>query len=281
MPLPDFLIIGAQKAGTTWLRAGLRRHPKVFMPDREVHFFNKDANYERGPRWYARQFRGAGATDRVGEKTPNYLWTNVPDTGSDTPPHTRIASTLPNIRLIALLRDPVDRAISAYNHHLCRGRFPPHVSMEHILFGDHQSLGRRHGLLTMGHYDEHLRDYLEVFNRDQLLVLIFEEHVVEAPAEGLERACRFLDLDPTEIPDETQSARHVHSFTKPRAYLNYWLQAPLPLTRPVDFFFSPWKRSPSPETRARLRDHYAPHQERLYDLLGRRVESWDTGTTAR
>jgi hypothetical protein len=153
--------------------------------------------------------------------------------------------------------------------------------MERILSGDYQFLGRRHGLLTMGHYDEHLRDYLEVFDRDQLLVLIFEEQIVEAPAKGLERACRFLDLDPTEIPDEKQSARHVHSFTKPRAYLNYWLQAPLPLTRPVDFFFSPWKRSPSPETRVRLRDHYVPHQERLYDLLGRRIESWDTGTTAR
>lgn len=280
MPLPDFLIIGAQKAGTTWLRAGLRRHPRVFMPDREVHFFNKETNYERGPDWYARQFRGAEAADRVGEKTPNYLWTNVPGPGSDTPSHIRIASTLPSIRLIAILRDPVDRAISAYNHHLCRGRFPPHISMKRILFGDHQAFGRRHGLLTMGHYDEHLRHYLEVFDRDQLLVLIFEEHVVEAPTEGLERACRFLDLDPTEIPDEQQSARHVHSYTKPRAYLNYWLQAPLLLTRPVDFFFSPWKRSPSPETRTCLRDHYAPHLERLYDLLGRRIEPWATGTMA-
>jgi hypothetical protein len=275
MRLPEFLIIGAQKAGTTWLRALLRRHPAVYMPDREVHFFNKDPHYEQGLDWYARWFQAVDDGQLVGEKSPNYLWTNVPAEGSDAPNgHRRIADAIPDVQLIALLRDPVDRAISAYNHHLCRGRLPPHVSMERVLFGDHQHLCRRHGILTMGAYDRHLKDYLEVFDRDQLLVLIFEEHVVADPDAGLRRACAFLDLDPARVEAEPGAPRHVHSFSKPRAYLHYWLQLPLVLTRPVDLFAQPWKRKASPEMRARLEAHYAPHAEALYDLLGRRIKTW-------
>jgi len=275
MPLPDFLIIGAQKAGTTWLRALLRHHPNVYMPDREIHFFNKEHNYRRGLDWYARHFRGADGNKRIGEKTPNYLWTNVPDTGSDAPdPHQNIAETLPGVQLIAVLRDPVARALSAYNHHMARGRLPPHLPMDRVLFGDHQRLCRRHGILTMGEYDRHLRDYLSVFDREQLLVLIFEEDVVDEPERGRQRTCSFLDLDPALIAEESDEARHVHSFSKPRAYLNYWLPVPFVLTQPVDLFASPWKRTPSPETRDRLREHYAPHVDPLADLLDRRLDAW-------
>lgn len=275
MPLPDFLIIGAQKAGTTWLRALLRRHPDVYMPDREVHFFNKPHNYRRGLDWYTRHFRKIDPDKHIGEKTPNYLWTNVPEEGSDaSAPHRNVAETLPDVQLIAVLRDPVARALSAYNHHMARGRLPPHVPMHRVFFGEHQSLCRRHGILTMGEYDQHLSDYLDLFDREQLLVLIFEEDIVENPDQGRQRTCSFLGLDPDRIAEESDEARHVYSFSKPRVYLNYWLPIPLVLTRPLDFFASPWRREPRPETRARLREYYAPHVEALSDLLGRRIEAW-------
>ncbi|HKL88221.1 MAG TPA: sulfotransferase domain-containing protein [Salinibacter sp.] len=275
MPLPDFLIIGAQKAGTTWLRAMLRRHPDVYMPDRELHFFNKDRTYQRGLDWYSRQFRGAKNGHLIGEKTPNYLWTNVPASGSDaSDTHRRIAESLPDVKLLAILRNPVDRAVSAYNHHLCRGRFPPHVPMNQVLFGEYQHLCRRHGVLSMGAYAEPLHDYLELFRRDQLKILIFEEDVVNDPDQGIQKTCDFLNLNPDRLEAASDEARHVHSFSKARTYLNYWLPVPIALTRPVDFFSSPWKRTPDPETRIRLQEYYAPHQEALYDLLGRRIDAW-------
>lgn len=275
MPLPNFLVIGAQKAGTTWLRSLLRDHPGVYMPGRELHFFNKDRNFARGREWYAQQFAAADDGQLIGEKTPNYLWTNVPPEGSDASnSHLRIAETCPDAKLIAILRNPVDRAISAYNHHLCRGRLPPHVSMERVLFGDHQALCRRHGILSMGMYDRQIKDYLTVFDRDQLLVLIFEEDVVKNPEGGLKKTCSFLGLDRTAISKEPDAPHHVHSFSKARTYLNYWLPGPLFLTRPVDFFSSPWKRTPPPETRTRLHNRYAEHLEALYELLGRRIDAW-------
>lgn len=276
MPLPDFLILGAQKAGTTWLRAMLRQHPRVFLPGRELHFFNKKDRYRRGLDWYARQFTGASDGQLIGEKTPNYLWTNAAEGGSDlADPHRRIAQDLPDVRLIALLRDPVRRALSAYNHHLARGRIPPHAPMEEVFFGEHRDLCRQYGILTMGMYDRHLADYRSAFDADRLLVLIFEEHVVQNPNEGLRRTCQFLQLDDTAFsPEQPDKARHRHAFSKPRAYLNYWLPLPPLLTGPLDLVFSPWKRDAPPAVRERLRAFYAPHVERTEDLLGRPIAAW-------
>jgi len=273
--LPDFLIIGAQKAGTTWLRALLRQHPDVYMPGREIHFFNNKRNYRRGVDWYKRRFLLAGSATHVGEKTPGYMWTNADAVSTDLPnSHRRVAEVLPDVKLIAIIRNPVDRAISAYNHHLTRGRIPPRLSMDRLLFGDHTDLCRRHGILSTGIYEQQLRDYLEIFDRDQLLVLTFEKDVVENPERGIQKTCSFLDLALNFAPDAPSKARHVHSFSKARAHLNYWLPIPFALTWPVDLISTPWKRSAPAAVRDRLRNFYAPHNERLYTLLGRRIEQW-------
>ena len=72
---PNFLLIGAQKAGTTWISAMLREHPQIFLPQRkELHFFNRRDNYERGLEWYRAQFGQHQGEPAIGECTPNYLW---------------------------------------------------------------------------------------------------------------------------------------------------------------------------------------------------------------
>jgi hypothetical protein len=131
MPAPTFLCIGAQKCGTTWLARAVRQHPEVGPGRRkELHFFNHRDAYERGLDWYESQFRPGPRTRATGEFTPNYWWTK----GTATSFHylgcaDRIADAYPGIQLIVCLRDPVERAISAYFHHMKAGRYAPSVSL--------------------------------------------------------------------------------------------------------------------------------------------------------
>ncbi|WP_263831546.1 sulfotransferase domain-containing protein [Salinibacter sp.] len=277
MSLPDFLIIGAQKAATTWLRRLLRDHSGVFMPEEEVRFFNRTDTWSCGIDWYAEHFQEASAHQLVGEKTPNYLWTNPPDVEryiSD--PHRRIVETISDVKLIVILRDPVDRVVSAYNHHLRQGRIAPHLPMEQVLFGDHQSLAREFGILSMSMYDRHLDDYLSVFDRDQLLVLFFEEDIVAKPERGLQRTCNFLGVDRADISGDPDHHLSPPRPSKARLYLDYWLPIPSLMTRPVDFVAPSWKCKPSPRLRSRLQEYFRPHVESLFHQIERSVEAWET-----
>ncbi|MCE8439899.1 sulfotransferase family protein [Rhodovulum sulfidophilum] len=134
---PNFLIIGAQKAGSTWIYDVLRKHEKVFLPRRiELLFFNK-VGYQSPSRMeaYLENFRDA--TERhqwVGERTPGYFWSSRAKHYKDQPPSGHnleipqsVARVLGrDLRLILSLRHPVSRAISAYGHHGARGRIKGH-----------------------------------------------------------------------------------------------------------------------------------------------------------
>ena len=110
--LPDFVVIGAQKAGTTSLAAALRQHPGLYLPpSKELHYFSLHA--ERPLSWYAAHFEQAGPGQLCGEATPYYLF--HPAAAA------RLAAALPLSRLIVLLRDPVARTLSHYFHALRRG----------------------------------------------------------------------------------------------------------------------------------------------------------------
>lgn len=112
-PLPAFVIIGTQKAGTTSLRTNLMAHPEVFMPNVEPKFFNE--NYERGVDWYRSLF-AEGRGRLCGEKTPDYMRTRRS--------MERLRALLPDARLIVLLRDPVKRLFSELNHQMMSGALP-------------------------------------------------------------------------------------------------------------------------------------------------------------
>jgi hypothetical protein len=210
-PLPDFLVLGAQKAGTTALYAYLRWHPAITGPSwKEVSYF--DRHYARGASWYRGNFplttwsrpsrRTGGIAPIVGEASPSYLFhPQAPE---------RVAGLLPEVRLIALLRDPVDRALSHYQHEVALGREP--LSFEAALEQEEQRLEGEvermvadpryfsrawwdHTYLARGRYAEQLERWLAVFPRDQVLVVASRD-LAERPAETYAEVLRFLGAPP-------------------------------------------------------------------------------------
>lgn len=200
--LPDFLCVGAQKAGTTTLGQMLRHHRSVFVaPIKEVHYFS--INSERSRDWYASHFDGASPGQRRGELTPYYLF-------HPAAPR-RIRSLLPHVRLIALVRDPVERALSGYFHSVRLGLET--LSLEDALEreearlagadavveetgGRHES-HQSHSYVARSRYEAQLARYLAHFPASQLLVLKAEDLFAD-PAAVWRRVLGFLELEPTE-----------------------------------------------------------------------------------
>ena len=127
MKLPDFLIIGAQKAGSTWIYDNLKQHPEVFLPEKvELLFFDlPDCTDRSKVADYSKNFEGAGNFKRVGEKTPGYFWSTDRTRSPTQPPISHnpdIAGSVvevlgDKVDVIVSLRHPVWRAISAFGHH--------------------------------------------------------------------------------------------------------------------------------------------------------------------
>jgi hypothetical protein len=250
---PDFLIIGAQRSGTTALYSYLTKHPRIASALRkEVHFF--DDRFDRGMPWYRAHFprsselrRAGGGAALTGEGSPYYLFhPAVPG---------RVARALPAVRLIAILRNPIDRAYSHYHHEFRKGRealsFEEAVDREQERIGDEGQrlldgriqFSRAHrsfSYLARGIYVDQLLAWERFFPHDRFLVLNSEEFYAD-PATAVERTLDFLGLP----PDRSQS------YDRPR-YPGY---------AAID-----------PALRKRLGEHFEPHNARLYQHLGRRFD---------
>lgn len=283
MVLPNTLILGAQKAGSSWLEVRLRQHPQVFMMP-ELHYFDRPANYCRGLQWYERRFRGWAGQPIVAEKTPEYLSSSSRPLDKHLPnPAALIRANLPDpdLRLLCVLRDPVERAISAWNHHVQKGRIHRSTRVEEIL--DRPDLDRQLGILRLGLYHEHLRSYLEHFDRSRILVLFFERDVLESPHQGLRRSCQFLGIDPDYSFDSVEEPVNRFRPTTLGIRLRYHLgRAGFRAVDSFDrsvltrlSFLERWqKRRPSPETVARLREYYRPDMDALTDIVGPLPVAW-------
>ncbi len=240
---PDFVIIGAQRAGTTSLYHYLTEHPEVGAALRkEVHFF--DLHFDRGMDWYLAHFPLQGEATAVGEASPYYLV--HPEAPS------RMRSAIPHAKCIALLRNPIDRAYSQYRMNVRRGIEP--LSFEDAI--DHEAdrldgsdgrpgarlAARRSSYVARGHYAEQLERWQRAFPPTQLLVLKSEALFTD-PEPVVHRVLSYLGLrrwSPRRYP-----ARHQSSYP-----------------------------DMEPATRQRLAAHYLPHNRRLSDLLDQDF-GWD------
>lgn len=286
-PLPNFLVIGAEKAGTSWFYERLRPHPEIFLPGvKELHYFNsRTSNLELndhytalGPEWYARHFRGAEGRKAIGEVTPMYVC------DADAP--ARIRETLGTTRLICCLRNPVDRAYS----HFWMARRKQHVEAE---FAD-LARTRDERFIQRGLYGAQLERVVRALPESPLLVLVFEE-VFADPTAALAQVCDFLGVGP--LPDPQASvAERVHEAGEFRSAAFYgtttrvarWMRRSPVLSAALDALKGTGivsavkaanRRAASypklaESVRRELLDWYAPDIAKLEAMLGRRLDLW-------
>ncbi|MFL6240310.1 MAG: sulfotransferase family protein [Actinomycetes bacterium] len=264
-PVVTFCVVGAGKAGTTWLFEVLRAHPDVVMARaKETMYF--DAQYGRGVEWYHSMFP-ADAVAPTGEVSNTYL------TAPSAP--ARIAAYNPQMQLIALLRDPVDRAMSNYLFFLRNGQ---------VRGSFEEALEARPDLLDHGFYGRHLQNYLGHFPMSAVHLEAFDDLAAD-PHSVAARVLTHLGLPDTEIPAVAGSqvlaasaprSRAVAAVMKSGAVMVRQLGAPGFVTRVKRgslprYLYRPLSARPtmSPETSARLRELYTDDVELLTTLTGR------------
>ena len=273
MPDPNCLLIGAQKCGTSWLAHIIRQHPDVCSgKKKELHFFDKKENYNKGIEWYRSQFVNYNGQKVVGEFTPNYFWTTKGVEGKNDNIPELVYNLCPDAKLILCLRNPVERAISAFYHFIRTKRIHPDCKFEEVkaLFG----------ILDMGYYELHLKEWYQFFPPDKFLILIYEEDIAENKLKTIQKTYEFLDLDTGFTPAKINrkiNSRSNHLFLR----FNY----KYPLLGKMFWVFDLFARKFLPKsvnsaiaeieveeaTKEYLKAHFEPHNKALEKLLGRNL----------
>lgn len=259
--LPSFLIIGAAKCGTTSLYNYLLQHPQV-LPcfTKEVHYF--DYNYHKGEQWYRSHFPLRSETERCGEAN------GAPCATGESSPYylahplapERVRRDMPSVKLICMLRNPVDRAISSYNNQVRLGietlkDFESAIDSEEDRIHGHEERLRADpsfssfehkyfSYFKRGCYADQLQNWFSHFPKEQVLVLQSEPFFTH-PSGAFRQVVDFLGLRAWEPP------------------------------RYMVFNAGGEYREMKAELRERLLVRYQPHNERLFELIGRRFEGWE------
>lgn len=300
--LPTFLIVGAPKAGTTALHAALSRHPEVFMsqPKEPKYWLCDDAPPPawRGPgdahsqqEWiwrrddYERLFDDPDARPVRGESTPFYLWSR----GA----HRRISESMPSVRVIAVVRDPVDRAYSNWMH-LWSDGLEPESDFEAAYRRQDERI--RSGWAPfwryrdLGKYGEQLAHLYRYLDPSQVLVLRYRT-VVDEPGAAVDRACKFLGISTGHMSSIPRDNSHSYvepgwrsrivgpviragaragAFTSPEV----WRQVSAPLTSLLAGPGESQRPPLAPETRLRLVEDFREDVDLLSRLTGEDFSDW-------
>jgi hypothetical protein len=270
---PTFLVIGAQKCGTTWLSQMVSQHPEVAVtPKKELHFFDHSSNYRKGLEWYRNQFSGTPSTKAVGEFTPNYFWTSQHELGMNKEINHQgipelVHESFPNIQLIVSLRNPVNRAISAYYHHIRNGRITPKMSLSQVM--------GQYGLISMGYYDVHLTNWMKFYSSDNFLILIYEEDIQdEKKHKTLENVFRHIGVNDKFNPTGIYSKYAIRSSPFEMRIKQYpsiikkGFRRIIPESiKESDFFSIPV----SEKEKDALREIFKPHNRNLEKMIKRKI----------
>lgn len=189
---PDFIGIGTMKAASSWIYSCLTEHPDICdRVKKEIHFFDHPHNYRQGIEYYLSHFRNCPPKKLKGEFTAKYMF--FPEVAE------RIHEHLPDGKILVCLRDPAERAWSHY-------RFGVQTKGVYSLYNDfREALDKEEELLGLGYYYKQLKRFFDLFPRENIMVLIYEE-VKKAPLSSIQNIYEFLGVD--------SSYRPAHAFSR-------------------------------------------------------------------
>ena len=265
----DFIIIGAAKSATTWLQKQLQTDPAVYMPDPELHYFSRE--YDRGSDWYFSQFNEELKDRVVGEKSNSYLY--EPEAAA------RLHLDLPHAKLIAQLRNPVERAYSSYCMRFRRGEVG--ADIESYL---DPAIGENLKYLISGKFASHLQTFIDLYGRDKLLILFFEGVSLD-PDTQMSKVRSHLGLPSRQLSSigREKVKDKTSLMVSPRLRKRLaWMK---PIVRPlrgtsgfetVRGLVTQQTRYPklTDDLRNRLYDYYYPSIEALEQISGQSLSHW-------
>jgi hypothetical protein len=270
--LPNFIIVGAMKAGTTTFHEYLSEGEGVFMPRPELKFFSTDADYARGMDWYESFFAGSDSKVAVGERTTTYSY--VPSVAE------RIHRHLPDVKLIWIFREPVSRTYSHYWHSAKAGSET--LSFEQAIARESERIKKDifRGYAKRSLYAEQVERYLRYFSKEQMLFLLFEDFLRE-PANVLNRTLKFLNVDAIVrdpgIPKQNNPSyapRYLHLQWAARKLFDK--SKPFRLVTRINRSATPGYPRMSEHMRARLRETFREPNQQLAELTRLNLAIWDT-----
>lgn len=201
--LPTFVIIGAQKSATSFMQLCLANHPDIYLPQGETPFF-ESPDYENSDIDQLEKIFQGRSEKCVGIKRPNYIGKpEVPD---------RIQKHLPSAKLIAVLRNPIDRAVSAYFHYINYGFIPPldvETGMRKLISDSSfvSEYKRSPEIIEFGYYHKYLSKYDYYTKNDQILIFLHED-ILSKPLDSIQCAYDFLGVSRDFIPNSLSSRPH-------------------------------------------------------------------------
>ncbi|MBE9042807.1 sulfotransferase domain-containing protein [Pleurocapsales cyanobacterium LEGE 10410] len=290
---PDFIIIGAAKSGTTSLYEYLCRHPQIFMcTPKEPDFFSIDANYAKGMDWYCSLFDEASPTQTCGEASTTYSrWHQHPQTAE------RIYQALGQIKLIYIMRHPVDRAYSFYIHRFKGSLHKPELAVSNTF---EETINQQSEFIESSYYLQQIEQYLQFFPQESLLFLLMED-LIDRPAETLNKIMTFISVDNQVDLIEQEKIVANQAGDYPEWYVKKQLLTPLKAIPGVNTLtsllpekmknnvyqiikkakYKEWKNSQFtpppmlPETRTMLLEHFREPNLKLARFLDRDLSHWN------
>lgn len=268
--LPNFIIPGAMKSGTTALRIYLAQHPDIYMANKEIHFF--DQNFEKGIEWYEKFFDGWDGEKAIGEKSPSYLY--------DEKTPERIYKLLPNVKLIFVLRNPVDRAYSHYWHNARVGK--EMLSFEEAIEREEERIKnpaykKLYSYKDMGKYVIQIKRYAKYFPKSRMFFVLAED-LKEEREETLRKILKFLEVDEN---FEFEDLKEKHIGGAPRSMFLAKLVGSkyikkYPLIRDAIKKINSKKIPPmKEETRKKLQEYFEPYNKELEKFIGLDLSKWE------